>query len=210
MVAGDHAPLGEAFALTGPSRAAPTLAVADLFRGPPVCSGVTPVLVETLYRQHRARALKRLGRLLRDPAWAEDVLQECFARLLEPHAAYAGRAEVRHWLERVLTHRALSELRRRPVRPEPPQELCDSAEAALALAEDSARLRLALAALPARDRLLIALHHFDELGYPAIAERLQLPEGTVKSGLSRARARLARALLEPAGNGGAQPQITGA
>jgi RNA polymerase sigma-70 factor (ECF subfamily) len=156
---------------------------------------VTPTLVEELYRTHRGHALKRLGRLLRDPGWAEDVVQECFARLLEPHAAFAGRAELRHWIERILTHRALSELRRRPVRPDPPDAEGDSVELRLELAEELGRVREALATLPERDRLLIGLHHFEELGYPAIAERLRLPEGTVKSGLSRARARLARALL---------------
>lgn len=159
---------------------------------------MTPITVEELYRLHRARALKRLTRLMRNPAWAEDVLQECFARLLEPHAAFAGRSEVRHWLERVLTHRAWSELRRRQVFPERDEDCFESAHAALERAEDASRLRGAMDALPARDRLLVTLHHLDELAYPAIAERLQMPEGTVKSALSRARARLARALLQAA------------
>jgi len=159
---------------------------------------VTPALVEELYRSHRGHALKRLERLLRDQSWAEDVVQECFARLLEPHAAYEGRAELRHWIERILTHRALSELRRKPVRPDPPEEWLASFEPMLETAEALARMREALATLSPRDQRLITLHHFEELGYPEIALRLRLPEGTVKSGLSRARARLARALAVPA------------
>lgn len=159
---------------------------------------MTPTLVEELYRTHRGLALKRLGRLLRDPGWAEDVIQECFARLLEPHAAYAGRAELSHWLERILTHRALSELRRKPVHPDAIEEGVEPPEQRLEIAQELRRMREALATLSERDQRLIGLHHFEGLGYPEIASRLHLPEGTVKSGLSRARARLARALLAAA------------
>lgn len=153
--------------------------------------------MEQLYRMHRRDALDRLGRLLRDRAWAEDVLQECFARLLEPHAAFAGRSDVRHWLDRVVTHRAVSELRRKPVRDEDLREGPLPADVALERAEVSARMRAALAQLPERDRILIALHHFEELGHAEISARLSMPEGTVKSALSRARDRLARAMRVP-------------
>lgn len=147
--------------------------------------------LETLYRRHRRRALNRLSRLMRDPTWAEDVLQECFARLLEPHASWEGRADVGYWLDRVLAHRALSELRRKVPLPDPPEGTLEPADALFERAEACLQLRRALAQLGERDRRLISLHHFEELGLSEIAARLGLPEGTVKSGLSRARVKLA-------------------
>jgi RNA polymerase sigma-70 factor (ECF subfamily) len=54
----------------------------------------------------------------------------------------------------------------------------------------------ALAQLDLDHRLVVVLHHVADLGTAEIAAQLEIPEGTVKSRLSRARSRLAGLLEE--------------
>jgi RNA polymerase sigma-70 factor (ECF subfamily) len=53
-------------------------------------------------------------------------------------------------------------------------------------------LRQALARLPESLRTAVVLRDLQELSYQEIADRLQLPEGTVKSRINRGRTELAR------------------
>ncbi len=56
-------------------------------------------------------------------------------------------------------------------------------------------LRQALGSLPASLRTAVLLRDIQELSYLEIAERLHLPEGTVKSRINRGRKELARQIL---------------
>jgi RNA polymerase sigma-70 factor (ECF subfamily) len=154
---------------------------------------MSPELVEFLYRTRRAHSVRRLHRMLGD--FAEDAVQEVFAKLLGAHAAHDGRACVTAWLDQVVLNRGISELRRER-RVLPGDEPCDieSPEVGALAAERAARLKRAMAQLNERDRDLLLLHAFESLSQPEIARRLGIPEGTVKSRLNRARARLRRHL----------------
>ena len=57
-----------------------------------------------------------------------------------------------------------------------------------------ALLENALLALPPEERELITLRHLDGLSYQELAERLEIPEGTVMSRLYNARKRLKQKL----------------
>jgi RNA polymerase sigma-70 factor, ECF subfamily len=61
--------------------------------------------------------------------------------------------------------------------------------------EDALQLELALLKLSSEDREVIALKHLDGLSYEEIAERLEIPQGTVMSRLYYARKRLREAWL---------------
>jgi RNA polymerase sigma-70 factor (ECF subfamily) len=56
--------------------------------------------------------------------------------------------------------------------------------------EDTMILERALLELPAEDRELITLRHLDGLSYQELAERLEVPQGTIMSRLHHARKRL--------------------
>jgi RNA polymerase sigma factor (sigma-70 family) len=58
------------------------------------------------------------------------------------------------------------------------------------------RVRRLVAGLPATDRQLLYLQHWQDVPVAEIASRMQLPVGTVKVRLHRARARLRRSLDE--------------
>ena len=67
--------------------------------------------------------------------------------------------------------------------------------AALEHRDLAALLRQALQGLPQSLRMAVLLRDIQELSYQEIAERLRLPEGTVKSRINRGRKELARQIL---------------
>ena len=71
---------------------------------------------------------------------------------------------------------------------------------------DGERLQAALTELPDEFRLVVVMFYFDQLSYKEIAEQLDLPQGTVMSRLSRAKATLRRKLtakpIKAGGNAG--------
>lgn len=127
---------------------------------------------------------------------AEDVLQDAMERALRYRHAFDGRRPVRGWLSRT-AFRAFLDRRARSGRE--PEELgeraAELAAAPSARGADSgatrAELELLLAGLSARERdILIRFHARDE-SVVAIAAALDMPAGTVKSHLHRARRKLA-------------------
>lgn len=149
-----------------------------------------------LYRRHRARALAIARRVTGDAHEAEDVVQEVFLRLYLRSAHCDGRASYSTWLHRVMLNSSLNSLRsskRRgslellPTAASNPEELAIRAQIRELFASS-------LAALSEQHRHVLWLRDVRGLGYPAIAALLGIPEGTVKSALHRARARMAEQL----------------
>ena len=138
--------------------------------------------------------------ILGDPAAAQDVVQDVFVDLwCHPQRYDETRGTLRTYLTLVARHRAQdvvrSELRRSgreerharllppPPRPSPDQEVAD--------AETASTVRAAVRTLPEDQRRAVELAYFDGLSYRDVARRIGIPEGTAKS-----RVRLALAKLE--------------
>jgi RNA polymerase sigma-70 factor, ECF subfamily len=83
-------------------------------------------------------------------------------------------------------------------RPDPGADL-DGAENRIVARAARGRLLDALARLPASDRDVVVLVAWEELSYEEVAVALDIPQGTVRSRLNRARRRL-RELLGESGN----------
>jgi RNA polymerase sigma-70 factor (ECF subfamily) len=142
-------------------------------------------------------------RMMQDHATAEDATQDTFIKAWSAVGSFRG-GLVRPWLLKIATNRCYDLLRaqsRRPassldasvVETEPQwtsQAPTEHPERYAARAELSAHLERALAALPDDQRLIIILSDIQGYEYDAIAEIAGVPLGTVKSRLSRARARL--------------------
>jgi RNA polymerase sigma-70 factor (ECF subfamily) len=127
---------------------------------------------------------------------AQDVVQEACARALRFHGTYRG-GDARAWLLAIVRRAAYDWLSRR--RPHEPLSEAESDPSpgpeTLALdALDAERVRAAIEALPVDAREIVVLRELEGLAYKEIAEVLDVPVGTVMSRLSRARARLERAL----------------
>ena len=149
-----------------------------------------------LYRRHRARALAIARRVTGDAHDAEDVVQEVFLRLYLRSAQFEGRASYSTWLHRVMLNSSLNSLRSSkrqstlqllPAAAGDPEELAIRAQIRELFASS-------LAALSEQHRNVLWLRDVRGLSYPAISALLGIPEGTVKSALHRARARVAEQL----------------
>ena len=135
-------------------------------------------------------------RLAPDRSRTDDLAQEVFLKIYRGLPYFRGEARLSTWIFRIVSNvcaQARSEslgktetvLAREPGRQ-------DSAFAELELRD---RLDKAMAQLPENYRLLVAAHYLEGVQYEALAEALDIPLGTVKTHLYRAK-RLLRELLE--------------
>lgn len=163
----------------------------------------------TLVGRYAAK-LSRFGeRLLRDPAEAEDVVQETFMRLWQHARDYSPQARVTTWLHRITHNLAVDRLRARgrtrPLGDE--DEMPDSARQTTLIDEKRRVLALdqALAGLPERQATAIVLVHLHGLSGAEAAEVLGVGAEAVESLLARGRRALKAALAEHA----AEPKAGG-
>jgi RNA polymerase sigma-70 factor (ECF subfamily) len=140
--------------------------------------------------------------VVRNAAEAEDVVQDCFVRVLERPSKLREVAEVRAWLVRICWNLALD--RRRRKRPEQMDEAFAEAlvsrelgaDAAVAEARGMAKVLAAMERLPERERQALALSAMEELSTAEIGKAMGKSESSVRSLLFRARARLKERLGE--------------
>jgi RNA polymerase sigma factor (sigma-70 family) len=148
-------------------------------------SGSVPV--QALLEHHDF--VRRLARsLVRDDASAEDLAQETWLAALESPPREVQ--SLRGWLATVMRSRAANERRtlvRRVAREaEVARNAGDESEAhVLERVETSQSLVAAVLALDEPYRSVVLLHHYDGLGAAEIARTRGVPEGTVRSQLSR-------------------------
>jgi RNA polymerase sigma factor (sigma-70 family) len=140
--------------------------------------------------------------LLRNAHDAEDVVQEASLRAFRYFGSFTGR-DGRAWFLRIVRNvcRDLHD-RRGASTPEPFDETRHLSDRALdpemlALRTDNVKLvERTLKALPESYRVLLVLREIEDLSYREVADVLEVPMGTVMSGLSRARQAFRRALDE--------------
>jgi RNA polymerase sigma-70 factor, ECF subfamily len=156
-----------------------------------------------LVERYRARAHGLALRLVRSPSDAEEVAQDAFVRAWRSLADFRGEASFGTWLYRIVWRRALDRsavLRTRQGRETGLEDAPESAGAmgsdeAGTSASDWARLTDGLTDL---QRAVVTLFYYEDVSVKDVARILELPEGTVKTHLSRARAVL-RARFDRAG-----------
>lgn len=160
-----------------------------------------------LVRRHEGRVRGLLRRLTRGNASvADDLAQDVFLRAWRAMPAFEGRAAFSTWTYRIATNVFLNYRERTRIHEALPEERAGSSEdsgfarpstimaSSQPCCSDEVNLRNDLASaveqLPDGYRLLITMHYFEELAYHEIAEVLELPLGTVKTQLHRAKKRL--------------------
>ncbi len=158
-----------------------------------------------LFTRYYPRVYAFVVRRLRDPGLAEDVVVEVFYELWRSAARYRGEARPSTFLCGIAHFKCLSASRaqRRQKRSsvvtldaESLERIADpsSASEQLESRAEMRRVRDALDQLPEGQREVVELAFMDGLPYCEIAERLGVAEGTVKTRVARARARLRRSL----------------
>lgn len=138
---------------------------------------------------------------------AEDIAQEAFLRAHRAFSSIRDRDRFRAWLVRTTFRLALDRIRGQRRRARREDAVALDAELEAASVEDEAlrgelraRVTDAVARLPAKLRLVMVLVAIEEQDLAAVARLLELPEGTVKSRLHRARRELAERLRWIAGD----------
>ena len=130
-----------------------------------------------------------------DPALAEDVAQQTLITVERTIGSYGGLSRFRTWLYSVARNEALMTLRRKV--PEPTAEPRPEAVGRFtSIVVNRMSIADVIDRLPAPYRETLKLQIYDDLDYEAIAERLRIPIGTVRSRLSKAKD-LLRDALEP-------------
>ena len=140
-----------------------------------------------------------IARTVPDRSRAEDVAQDVFLRIHRGLPYFRGEARLSTWIYRIVANVCLQD----QTRARAAVSLDDERNAVLAPSgsdrqfgdlELRDRLEKAIARLPANYRLLIAAHYLKGVRYDDLAEALQLPLGTVKTQLYRAKQQLRRLL----------------
>ena len=146
-------------------------------------------------------SLRRYARsLARDPAAADDLVQDCLERVISRWHQRRADGNARTWVFTILHNLAMNQLKR-TTRRGVHIAIDDADEAAFAApTSQEGHLQLQhvlglLQALPEEQRSVLLLVSVEDLGYAEAAEVLGVPLGTVMSRLSRARHRLA-AMME--------------
>lgn len=142
----------------------------------------------------------RLRRTVRDEDALDDVVQDTFVRAWERLDRHDPTRPFAPWLARIGVNLALDRIRRQGVRHEVDDAVLETvAVPADALDRVDARQALdhvdaALDELPADWALVLRLKAVEEMSTKEIATAMGIPEGTVLSRISRARARLVKIL----------------
>jgi len=160
-----------------------------------------PGVFGAIFDRHGSTLLRFLARRVH-PAEAEDLLLEVFRIAFERRSAFErDRDSARPWLYGIAAnvvakhHRSEGRRLRAIARLSADRGLADDpAERAVAAVDAGARwtrVAHALGTLPAAERQVLLMFAWEDLSYDEIALALGIPVGTVRSRLSRGRARLA-------------------
>ena len=174
-----------------------------------------------LIQQHHGRLFNLAYRMLHHREDAADVTQQAVVNIIQHAADFRGQSSVGTWMTRILMNQALSHLRRNRVRHASSldaggedgqdqvaslrHQLADTRELSpprrVEESEMLAHLKKAIAELEGPFRAVLVLRDIDQRDYHNIADILDLPVGTVKSRLFRARLALRQQLQHLTGGG---------
>ena len=200
-----QAPARNEVAAEDPGRTAERALLARVRRG-------DPAAFERLVLLHQDRVFDFCLRMLGDREEALDVTQDVFFRVHQHLRRFREDARLSTWLFRVAKNQCLNKLEYLERRGRGRSDALDDVgegtlldamdgpptpDRALDTARTRARVQAAIARLEPDARTLVVLRDIEGLTYEEIVDITELPEGTVKSRLHRAREKLA-GLLGPA------------
>ncbi len=155
---------------------------------------------DELFDRYHRRLFGLLWHACGDRELAEDLGQEAFLRAFRKLHLYSGQAQFYTWLARVAMNLLSSFRRKRRIESEVDREGFDmvmdsvgdfqSPDAQAQLSETQTYVRQAIAMLDEERRVVLVLRDFEDMDYDSIAKILDIPIGTVRSRLHRARVEL--------------------
>lgn len=159
--------------------------------------------LEELVQRHYRSVFNLAYRLSNNYDDAQDIVSEAFIRVHNALGSFRGDAHFTTWLYRIVKNVFLDERKKQRIRSHSSlEEMVELEDTSISrqvedpqpgpewLVERHERvdvIQQAVLGLPKNQRLMIALYHFQHRSYEEIAEIMDLPIGTVKSRLNRAR-----------------------
>jgi RNA polymerase sigma factor (sigma-70 family) len=157
---------------------------------------------KAIARKYDRAIYYHIARIVRDNSIVDDLVQETFLKAFNNIQSYDTSYAFSTWLYRIATNHSIDYLRKKKLKTlsiDQPVQTRDG-EMAIDLPDESAQsdarvigkersnlLKHAIETLPERYRVIIELRHMEEKSYEEIAQILELPLGTVKAHIFRAR-----------------------
>ena len=166
---------------------------------------------EGLLKKYKNSVYNLVYRMVRDVQEAEDLTQEAFIKAFNSLASFNEEYAFSTWLYKIATNNCIDFFRKRKLQTyslDKPIQYKDSEiqheipdpdlnpEKSILARERSSMIQEAIETLPEKYYTAIVLRHNDEKSYEEIAEILELPLGTVKARIFRAREMLNKVLKE--------------
>lgn len=172
--------------------------------------------MEVLLQRYKTPLYNFILRMVRDPARAEDFLQETFLRLVEHASSFEGNAKLRTWLYRIARNLCIDHARKQVHRRHPsldaPQAGAESSSSSslhdrvadvqrgvdrqTAGKQLGERIAVAVESLPPDQREVFLMRQVQGLAFKEIADAAGVSENTAKSRMRYALERLQNALNE--------------
>ena len=166
---------------------------------------------ELLIKKYQRRIFHLIYRMTQDPAVVEPLAQDVFLKAYRSISSFRGSSRFYTWLYRIAVNTSLSHIKKESVG-ETRQRTLEYDLNSSAVQDDSMKsedpeelfmrkeffkhLIDSLRRLPEELRTAVVLREFSGMNYEEISEVMEIPLGTVRSRIIRARARL-REMLEP-------------
>ena len=164
---------------------------------------------ERLVAKYRGALTRHVGQMTRDKSAVDDLVQDAFIKAFRSLQSYSPAYAFSTWLYRIATNHTIDFLRKKklpttsidaPLRGTDGDLTLDIPDTtyrpdrAVTSSQRVQILRDAIDALPEKYRRVIVMRHEEDMAYEEIATELELPLGTVKAHIFRARALLNKAL----------------
>lgn len=143
--------------------------------------------ITLVYNRHVDTVYRLCYSFMKNRADAEDMVQETFLRLLSADKEFENEKHEKAWLIVTASNLCKDNLKKWWRRHE---DIGDCLELAQESGEGNAELLQAIFALPKDYKTVVYLYYYEGYSTAEIAQHLHCPEATVRSRMSRARARL--------------------
>jgi RNA polymerase sigma-70 factor (ECF subfamily) len=157
---------------------------------------------DLLVSEYQNKVFRLAYAMLGNRALAEETAQDVFIRIWKALGGYRGQASLSTWIYSIARNTCLTARKRNAAREalsieEPVVRLAaEISRAAHQAPAETLDLPFLLSQLPERYRQALTLFYMEDKSYEEVARLLDLPMGTVKTYLHRARNELAAAIME--------------